>query len=263
KNSLTIITVGSSTTECHLLADDSTWTARLMDKIKSQIPNLWMNNAGINGSSTYGHIILLRDYIVHLKPNYIIFLLGGNEVGKVSFENENGFLINRNESFIRTLFKHSDVLTMISNFIEAHKSIKVDLSKKKNAITNDSETNEINTKQNELRTNYQISISKYLSRINTLDSLCNVNNIKPIFVTHPFYDYGKSDSLNPMSFYNNALVKYCSEKNILFIDLEKKFPKNDPALYYDLVHFNNAGAEKTADILFPELMTIINKRSGR
>jgi len=91
----TIITIGGSTTECSLLSDDATWSAQLGKRLTNEDPNTWLNNAGLDGCSTYGHIILMRDYIVKLKPDYALFLVGINDLVKSSFDSEDGFLIER------------------------------------------------------------------------------------------------------------------------------------------------------------------------
>ena len=40
---------------------------------------VWLNNAGLDGHSTFGHEILLRSHIIKLKPDMIIFLTGIND----------------------------------------------------------------------------------------------------------------------------------------------------------------------------------------
>ena len=40
--------------------DSKTWTDVLSKNLDSAFDNLWMNNAGIDGHSTFGHIILIR-----------------------------------------------------------------------------------------------------------------------------------------------------------------------------------------------------------
>jgi len=75
-----IITIGGSTTECRFLSDSLTWPYLLSKALKDSIPGLWVNNAGIDGHSTFGHLHLLREYVLKLKPKYILFLTGVNDV---------------------------------------------------------------------------------------------------------------------------------------------------------------------------------------
>ena len=44
---LSIITVGGSTTHCMYSSDEHTWSHLLSNKLKSKYPNLWLNNAGL------------------------------------------------------------------------------------------------------------------------------------------------------------------------------------------------------------------------
>ena len=65
---LIVVTVGGSTTECFDLAEDKTWPAQLARLLARVFPNLWLNNAGLSGNSTFGHYVLLQDYLVKLRP---------------------------------------------------------------------------------------------------------------------------------------------------------------------------------------------------
>lgn len=257
----TIITIGGSTTECSLLADDSTWSAHLFNNLKSSHPDVWLNNAGLDGCSSYGHIILMRDYIVKLKPDYAVFLVGINDLVKSTFENEDGFLINRKESFLRKAMKKSEVLTLVSNLMEASKSSKanvahgVDPYEYKNNPLNNPDT----AYQNKLHKQLEVMVPAYIDRINQINDLCVSANIKPVFVTQPKFDDTSSVSWKVMNIYNEALMKYCQEKNIHCIDLANQLPR-DVNFYYDQIHYTNAGARKIAEILSPQINQIISKQ---
>ncbi len=57
---LTIITVGGSTTECFPLSDGKTWPDVVARELARTRPDVWVNNAGLDGHSTVGHLALLR-----------------------------------------------------------------------------------------------------------------------------------------------------------------------------------------------------------
>src|SRR5689334_7261709 len=59
-----IFTMGGSTTECTYLADGKTWSDKLSGKLSSSFTSVWLNNAGIAGHSSFGHLVLLQDYLV-------------------------------------------------------------------------------------------------------------------------------------------------------------------------------------------------------
>jgi lysophospholipase L1-like esterase len=120
ENYLTIITVGGSTTECFYLSDDKQWTYVLGMNLKNHFKKLWINNAGLDGHSTFGHIVLMEDYIVKLKPKIVLFLVGINDMGMrnlkfhdskmlktLSFESIAGLLIS--------IANYSETLTLALN----------------------------------------------------------------------------------------------------------------------------------------------------
>ena len=77
---LTLVTIGGSTTECLFISDGKTWTDVLARRLARTWPDAWVNNAGLDGQSSYGHLILLRDFIVALKPKVAVFLIGVNDI---------------------------------------------------------------------------------------------------------------------------------------------------------------------------------------
>jgi hypothetical protein len=77
---LSVLAIGGSTTGCFLLNDGDTWPDQLHRRLVGRFPDLWMNNAGIDGQSTYGHLILLRDYVSQIRPDFALFLIGLNDV---------------------------------------------------------------------------------------------------------------------------------------------------------------------------------------
>lgn len=76
---LTIIAVGGSTTECGYLSNGKDWPLALGEKLKKSFRRVWMNNAGLNGHSTFGHMYLVRDYISFIHPKIILFMVGIND----------------------------------------------------------------------------------------------------------------------------------------------------------------------------------------
>ncbi|MCC6818898.1 MAG: SGNH/GDSL hydrolase family protein [Bacteroidia bacterium] len=259
-DAVTIITVGGSTTECSLLSDDSTWSAQLFNQLKQKDNNIWLNNAGLDGCSTYGHNILMRDYIVKLKPDYVVFLIGINDLVKSSFQNEDGFLINRKESFMRKLLKKSELFTLIANLIEASKSQKANVAHGKDPY--EYKNNELNNPDSSYRmgleNNLKTMIPDYVIRIKELSKQCKDAGIKPIFVTQPKFDDSLSYSWKVMERYNLALIDYCNHEGFPVIDLGLKMPK-EVSLFYDQIHYTNKGARTIADILMPDIYSIIKK----
>lgn len=257
----TIVTIGGSTTECSLLSDDSTWPAKLYKKLGPNVPNLWLNNAGMDGCSSYGHLILMRDYIVKLKPDYAIFLVGINDLVKSSFSNEDGFLINRSEAWWRKLLKKSEFITTMSNLYEAIKSQKAKVAHGSNP--NDYKNNDLNVADSNIRIATEEKLKKfipeYINRLKSILDICKANGIKPIFITQPKFDDVNAYSWQVMEKYNDAMIGLCSKENVPCIDLGRQMPK-ELSLYYDQIHYTNAGAERIAQILTPQILKYIQKQ---
>ena len=79
ENMLSLVAVGGSTTECLLLSDKHDWPYLVGENLKPSFKNTWINNAGFDGHSTYGHYILMQNYLASLKPKIALFLVGTND----------------------------------------------------------------------------------------------------------------------------------------------------------------------------------------
>lgn len=78
-----ILTVGGSTTDQRYIAQDATYQA-VMEKQLSDAAGrkVCVSNAGVDGHSTYGHLLAFRDWfplIPHLKPKLFVFFVGIND----------------------------------------------------------------------------------------------------------------------------------------------------------------------------------------
>lgn len=65
---LTILAIGGSTTENFYISDGNTWPELLGGHLKKAFDGVWINNAGLLGHSTYGHIHLVRQYVDRTSP---------------------------------------------------------------------------------------------------------------------------------------------------------------------------------------------------
>ena len=250
KNVFSIITVGGSTTECSLLSDEKTWPFLLGNKLKSVQKNSWVNNAGLDGCSTYGNNILLDDYLLKLKPKMILFLVGINDKGKADFSTEDGFLIDRKESLTVKLIKRCELANLLNNLFLAYKTNKVGIG---HGIDSDEEYDE--TKMTEKYKAEQIKkyseyLPSYKARLNILVKKCLDNKIIPVLLTQPLLDNGQR--WEEMKLYNNTTKNVCDENKILCIDLANELPK-DKKCFYDNIHYTNSGAEKVSEIIFNNL----------
>jgi hypothetical protein len=118
---LTLLTIGGSTTECQYLSDGKTWTDILGQKLEKDLDRLWINNAGLDGHSTFGHTVLVTDYISKLKPKVALFLVGINDVGRddlVDWELEHikaGIDIRTIRGFAKSISSYSETFGLLLN----------------------------------------------------------------------------------------------------------------------------------------------------
>jgi hypothetical protein len=96
----------------------------------------------------------------------------------------------------------------------------------------------------------------YLSRVDSITSLCKQNGIIPIYITQPLEDGETSTGWEVMELYNHALLDYCKKNNIFAIDLADAMPK-ERELYYDNMHYTNKGADLVGSIVADSLLPIL------
>jgi lysophospholipase L1-like esterase len=287
-NDLSIVTVGGSTTECLDLDDNKTWSHDLAVKLKAHFKHLWLNNAGLSGNSTFGHYILMQDYLVKLKPKVVVFLVGINDVGLHSERDFDERIHAANfRSFERTLATvavHSELAAAALNLYRFYfpKSTMI------NNQNDPQETDITKLPHFTLSASAQAAIFKdhrdhylgpYRRRLEKLLAISRQHNIIPVLVTQPVL-YG--NSVDPttgvnlahrfvakdmdgatgwqvLELYNDVTRQVGQEQGVLVIDLAREMPK-DSRYYYDLMHFTNAGAEKVADLVATRLTPFLARR---
>jgi lysophospholipase L1-like esterase len=279
-NCLTILTVGGSTTECGYLNDNKTWTYVLGDKLKQNFKNLWINNAGIDGCSTFGHIVLLKDYIEKLKPKMVIFLVGINDVGLEDYRLfDNRILKNIKLSYLcdvsikKILFERSELVSFTVNLMMYYKALKMNIAHRNLDLT---KLSHFEIADNEILKMVQLHKDKYIesykNRLSVIINSCGVNHILPIFVTQPYlYGQGFDDITGTnletiaytndmngksawkiMELYNNILREVALSHGVYLIDLAKEMQKSSK-YYYDYHHYTDEGAQRVAEIIYQKL----------
>jgi hypothetical protein len=115
---------------------------------------------------------------------------------------------------------------------------------------------------------YQPTLDGYARRLEAIIEMCRRAGIDPVFVTQPAL-FG--EGVDPATGLDLPTVRVCdrgngalewrlleltndttrrvaSSHNVLLIDLARKLPK-DSRLYYDLMHYSNAGAVRVGEIV--------------
>jgi len=283
--SIKIITVGGSTTENYHSDDSKTWSQLFNNKFSKKLnKSLWVNNAGLDGHSTFGHIKLIEDYIVKIKPDVIIFLIGANDIGlnkENSFDiaydfsldkllivgnqrylirNFGSFLATKSEFFslllnlyryyIKTEFNHTyDDFDIATTWLSSRSQVVAD----RNTIYPFSDfINEYNHLKDNL-------LSQYSERIIKIIDLSNKYKFKPIFMTQPtIFGIDAEDNFQKkeisvadkfylnLEIYNEELRNITKKYQIDLIDLAILMPKNEN-YYADKIHHTEEGLEYISD----------------
>jgi len=285
ENYLKIITIGGSTTECFYLSDDKTWTHLLGMELKNAFNRLWINNAGLDGHSTFGYFILIEDYIIKLKPGIILFLMGINDVGTKApklIEKEK-FIRKFNFKSLKLILKstanHSEVISLFINIFRKIETIKKEVGHREIILT-ENEYIEIpkETKMYMLEMHEEKYIKPYKLRLKKLIEICRKNGIEPIFINQPalygnaidditnvnlakvkIKDYNGEVAWSILDLYNDATKKVGNSEGVFVIDLAKEIPKSSK-YFYDFHHFTNDGAEKVAEIIYKHLYPFLANR---
>lgn len=282
RDHLTIITVGGSTTECHFLNDNRTWPFLLGAKLTDSFPDCWLNNAGLDGHSTFGHTIFLNDYIKHLRPRVVIFLVGVNDVETdgPSFHDR----LNTRGGYAdlkHFIFQNSEVLNLGLNLVRGWRAQRFNNTTNTMLVMDSSRKRELSDSVIKDRLERQAPfLAGYRRRLEGLADTCVAWGILPVFVTQPnLFGVGRDPetgvdlSLFPcdpndaelngklmwqmLERYNDVVRSVGAVRHVPVIDLARKLPKNS-LYYYDMSHFTNAGAQEVADLLAGGLMPVLD-----
>ncbi len=281
---MTIITIGGSTTECFYLSDSKTWPHILEDKLSKNIKNLWINNAGLDGFSTFGQTILMEDYIIkRYKPKMILFLLGANDVGRKGFKLERtkittGEIEFRDiRNFLKSLSNYSETANLVVNLYRFTRSKTMQLDHRQIDLSETIDQMPKDKADALLKHHIKDFLPLYKKRVENLIHLSRSNGIEPVLITQPALFGDAIDDITGVnlakikilrydggtywkvwSLYNAQLKEIAKAQNVLVIDLGNEMPKSSK-YFYDYCHYTNEGAYLVAEIVYRHLCPFIQK----
>ena len=278
---ITLLTIGGSTTECKFLSDSSTWSFLLYQKLKTKNNDVWLNNAGIDGHSTFGHLLLLNEYVLKLKPKFVLFLTGINDVeiekpDEFDLMTEKKINTSSFKGFLKSILNYTELGRTAFNFYHVQIAYKKGLVHREinfPGLVENPLPDSVISRQLEKQKPY---LKGYHERIDKLVMQCIQVGIHPILITQPSLFGSYTDSATniamgnkwtekneednclvyekKLELYNDVLRSYSNKLTV--IDLEREMPKKSN-YYYDFTHFTNEGAGIVSAILFTHLRTII------
>lgn len=269
---LSIITIGGSTTECFYISDGRTWPELLATKLSGKLKNVWLDNAGLDGHSTFGHQYLLSDHIIKLKPKVLLFLVGCNDVAIDNLTRDDKWSLGKNQGFLTNFEIYNNWMGFKRASIASRKGIghqalkAVSLTK----LSVDSIAERILF--DSIMKNF---IPKYKIRISKLIKLSMDNGIYPVFISQP--TLAGADQIQGidahdldcggwraqfyakvLNTYNESLEVVCKEHGAGYINTSQ-LNRNEEN-FYDFFHFNNIGCQNISNIIFPNLLQILKSK---
>lgn len=279
---LSIITVGGSTTESFYISDGKTWPDLLARRLRSPFPALWLNNAGLDGHSTWGHTLLIRDYIRGLQPDLVVLLVGLNDLFAAG---PNAYDRAAAGSLWGLLADYSEVVSTILNLYRARQTARMtalgtipkprDLREVPQRVMSQSDLQK-------LLSDAQPELAAYRKRLAGIIDTLLASRIAPVLLTQPsllgpVVDPGTGVDLGLIAVdlwgrqlngaatwrlleaYNDVTRTLARERGVPLIDLARQMPKSR-LYYYDFFHFNNEGSALVADLVYRQLCPELSVR---
>ena len=281
---LTVLTIGGSTTESLFLSDGRSWTDALTRRLEPSFPDIWVNNAGIDGHTTFGHLVLLRSFVTKMRPKVAVFLIGANDVGLSQANTFDEGIVPTAGTLRRTataLAERSEVVNFGLNLVRAARArdrgfghSEIDLATAQHLELNDVEI----AKRVSM---YRPLLPEFAGRLHEIADVAQTHGIEPVWVTQPALfgdlvdpttgvDLAKAQvngrgnghvEWRLLEMYNDETRRVAAERNVLLIDLARELPK-DSRYFYDFLHFTNEGSERVGEIIATHLTPHLNARFG-
>jgi lysophospholipase L1-like esterase len=272
ENRKKVLCMGGSTTECFYLSDGKDWPNLLANKLELKDTQFWLNNAGMDGHSTFGHLKMLKNYIVPLKPKYLILMCGLNDL---HIKEANQFE-EKKLSWYKKIYHSLEIPSTIINLKRARQAQKAGLNHQ--IIKDISQTEKLEISDSaihQLLKEEKDKIKQYKIRLNKIAKICKKNHIKLILVSQSIlfsndydlitdtylgdiktgYTNGKTIG-KVLSLYNKATEEVATKNKLKFVPLSRRLPK-DSRFFYDGYHFSNEGSAMVSEIIYDELKTLL------
>lgn len=267
-----VFCMGGSTTECFYLSDGKDWPEVLARKFETDKRKVWINNAGMDGQSAYGNLVMLEKHILRYKPDYILLMCGLNDIG---LEAPGKYDYNSDNNWLKKAYDFLEIPATINNIINANKAREsrmnhqyLDIQKAQMLEMSDTQILQRIAREQPL-------LAAYKQRVQKIIDVCKDNHIKLIFLSQTILFGDETDPVTNIKLgdiklgdingkteglllkqYNKTTFELAEANNLPYINLSARLPK-DSRFYYDGFHMTNDGAEMVANIIFDEVRDII------
>lgn len=283
---LRLITVGGSTTHSRFITHEKSWPGLLEQRLQAVLPKVWLNNAGLDGNTTFGHRLLLEQVVLDLRPNVVLFLIGVNDVGLAA---GNQYDDSTRKALRDRFIEHSELLSTLQVFWRTFRARSQGLSNTPVLDLQKEPRKDYDAAyEEELMRSLRQLLPGYEARVRALVEACERRGVVPVLITQPALwgdvvdptlgiplgnieqppaSFGQPIPTNAkirwdaLEAYNEVTRKVAAERKVLLIDLAAKMPK-DSALYFDWIHYSLAGSERVAEIVAAELGPYLLRTTG-
>lgn len=270
---LSIIAVGGSTTECFFLTEGATWVDRLGERLRGHHPNLWINNAGLDGHSTHGHLILLHQVIAPIRPDVVLLLVGANEIGRQDLRE---FRYDDFRKYAEPQ-RASELWATVQAATRFARAVRMEATHRSIEPTEQSALAVTTEQRRIVLESHRDSLVRFSDRLNALLNSCESGGIMPVLLTQPaLYGPAVDDRTGVdlsrvkvregidgalaweiLEAYNSVTRQTGESRHTLVIDLAAEIPHSSH-LFYDWHHFTEDGARVVTDVVAAQLLPALS-----
>ena len=186
--SLTIVAIGGSTTECFFLPDGETWPERLGELLAESLRDVWVANAGLDGHSTHGHLVLLEQGVLPLDPRVVLFLAGANDVANPSLNRFDRSALRSEDDLdlLTRAARHSHAAALFQNLLRDRQARELDHGHRRIDLAA-SPTRDLSEAERSRRVREMTEpfLAGYEANVRRLVRSCLDAGVLPVLVTQP------------------------------------------------------------------------------
>lgn len=281
---ISLVFLGGSTTECRFVEEENRFpylTGLLLERKLGIKINSY--NAGRSGNNSLHSLDILLNKVLPLKPDIVIIMENINDLSillhEKSYWNKNksrSIIFDVNDEIVSNFFKIMrdrwipNLSAEMRNFDRSIRSFRKSDSKANDEFAA--------TRGKPIAVDKSGMVEQFEMNLQSFIYLCKARNIIPVImtmssrfkekpdkivadaVTDIGIDYGQFKDI--FDTFNESIRKKAKENNILVIDMAKKIPQ-EKEFMYDVVHHNDNGSIKSAEVISEQLAPLVQQIQSR
>jgi lysophospholipase L1-like esterase len=281
---ISMVFLGGSTTECRFVEEENRFpylTGLLIERKLGIKINSY--NAGRSGNNSLHSLDILLNKVLPLKPDIVVLMENINDLSillhEKSYWNKNksrSVIFDMNDEIVSNFFKIMrdrwipNLSAEMRNFDRSIRSFRKSDSKANDEFAA--------TRGKPITVDKSGMVEEFEMNLQSFIYLCKARNIIPVIMTMSSRFKEKPDKIvadaikdtgvgyeqfkDIFDTFNESIRKKAKENNIMVIDLAKKIPQEKEFLY-DIVHHNDNGSIKSAEIISEQLAPLVQQIQSR